>query len=179
MTIRSELQTLDQGVPLVDLYNLDLTSLGGTVYYFTSTCYPDGTQVVWQYHTYLFIPIQSTGWEVMGSTTQGSASQPTPTITISNANKVLLTAVVAMGNLVGAKLTRYRTFQKFLDNQSAADQTQYLGPDIFYINQKTSHTKHAISFQLINPIDMPGKQLPGRQVLKDGAAAFPGVLVWR
>lgn len=179
MTIEVELQNINQPSPLVDLYTLDASMLGGSTYYFTSNYYPGGTSVVWQGNTYLFIPIQSAGWEVLGSTSQGSASQPTPTFTISNVNKILLTAVVALGNLVGAKLTRYRTFQKFLDGQGSADPTQYIGPDIFYINQKTSHTKNAISFQLINPIDMPGKMLPGRQILKDGQFAFPGVVVWR
>ena len=179
MTIHAELQNLNQSSPWVELYTLDASSLGGSVYYFSPQCYPDGSLVVWQGNTYVFIPIMTSGWEVIGSTSQGGTSQPTPQLQISNTNKVLLTAVVALGNLVGAKLTRHRTFQKFLDGQPSADSTQYIGPDVYYINQKTAHNKNSITFQLVNPIDMPGKMLPGRQVLKDGPYKFPGVLVWR
>lgn len=179
MTVQTELQNINQTSPWVELYILDCSTIGGTTYYFTPNYYPTGSAVVWQGNTYTFIPIQSAGWEIAGATSQGGATQPTPTISISNVNKTLLTAVVALGNLVGAKLTRYRTYQKFLDGQPSADPTQYIGPDIFYVNQKTGHNKNVITFQLINPIDMPGKMLPGRQVLKDGAYRFPGVLVYR
>lgn len=179
MTINSELSKINQDSGLVELFTLDCSSLGGATYYFTSNYYTDGSVVEWQGNTYTFIPIQSSGWETLGSTNQGAATQPTPSITVSNVNKVLLTAVVSLGNIVGAKVTRYRTFQKFLDGQPSADSTQYVGPDVYYVNQKTTHTKNQITFQLINPIDMPGKQLPARQVLKDGLYPFPGVLVYR
>lgn len=178
-TIIEELQLLNQSSPYIELYELDCTALGGLTYHFTNNLYENGTQVVWQGNNYTFIPIQSTGWEIMGGTANGSTSQPTPTITVSNVNKILLNAVVTLGDIVGAKLTRYRTFQKFLDGQPAEDSSEFLGPDVYYINQKVAHNNSIISFQLINPIDLPGKYLPGRQILKDAPDGFPGVLVYR
>lgn len=179
MTIRAELQLLNQTSPWVEMYILDCSSLGGSIYYFSPSVYTTGTAITWQGQVYTFIPIASSGWEIRGGTAQGGGSQPTPTITVSNVNKILLNAVVTLGDIVGAKLTRYRTFQKFLDGQPSANTTEYIGPDVFYINQKISHTHDAISFQLVNPIDSPGKMLPGRQVLKDGPNPFPGVLIYR
>lgn len=175
MTIRSELQVLEKTSPVVELYTLDCSGIGGTIYYFTPNVYPDGTPVVWKTHSYTFIPIATEGWQVSGGTSSGSTTQPTPTLTISNVNKILLNAVVTLGDITGAKLTRYITLQKFLDGQPSADQTQFIGPDVYYVYAKTAHNRNSITWQMINPIDAPGKFLPVRQALR---TTFPGLTPW-
>lgn len=172
MTIQQELQVLNQVNGFVELHVLDCSNIGGIVHYFTPNVYSDGSPIVWDGHSYTFIPIQSSGWEL---TTAGSL--PQPTITISNVNKQLLTAVITLGDIVGATYTRYRTFSKFLDGQAEASTSQYIGPDVYVVYQKLGHDNTQISWQLASILDKPNMKLPSRQVLKD--IGFPGVSRYR
>lgn len=171
-TIQQELQVLNQVNGFVELHILDCSNIGGVVHYFTPNVYSNGDPVVWNGNSYTFIPIQSMGWEL---TTSGSL--PQPTVTISNVNKQLLTAVITLGDIVGATYTRYRTFSKFLDGQSDANPSQYVGPDSYIVYQKTSHDKNQISWQLSSVLDKPNMKLPARQCLKD--VNFPGISRYR
>lgn len=178
MTIRQELQVLNQTSGFVELHVLDCSVLGGGIYRFTPNVYADGTSIVWAGNTYSPIAITSTGW-----TLTSSGAQPQPTITVTNANRTLLAAVIGLGDIAGASYTRFRTYQKFLDGQPAADSTQYLGPDTYVVYQKKSHTNLAITWQLASLLDRPGLKLPARQALKDGDgtanSAFPGMSVYQ
>lgn len=177
-TIHAELNVLNQVSGLVELHTLDCSSIGGAVYRFTPNVYSDGSSITWQGNIYTPLALTSTGW-----TLTSAGTQPQPTITVTNANKTLLSAVIGLGDIVGATYSRMRTYQKFLDGQPAADVTQYIGPDVYYVYQKTSHTNQAISWQLSSVLDRPGLKLPARQALKDGdgtaGSAFPGLSVYR
>jgi len=168
---------LNQVSGWVELHTLDCSALGGAVYHFTPNIYASGASIVWNGATYTPIAITSAGW-----TLSSTGAQPTPTITVTNANKTLLSAVIALGDIVGATYSRVRTFQKFLDGQPAADSTQFVGPDIYVVYQKTSHTNKQITWQLASILDRPGLKLPARQALKDGdgtaGSAFPGMAVY-
>jgi len=160
------LQKLEVDSPLVELYVLDLVPLGGTVFRFTPH-FAEGGSVAFAGSTYFSIPITSEGWEVTATGTQ-----PRPTLTLSNVNKVMLDAVVSFGDIVGAKVTRLRTLGKYLDGGSNPDPNQFLEPDVFFVEQKVAHDKNAISWQLSSVIDKFGIKLPRRQVTKD---YFPGI----
>jgi lambda family phage minor tail protein L len=180
-TIYSDLQQLSQPSPWVSLFTLDTTALGGTIYRFTPNIYANGTYLSFANNTYMPLPMDFTGWEVMASTTGGQGAMPRPQLSVSNANKTLLAVVISLGDLVGATLTRVRTFQKYLDGQPNANTAQIIGPDVFTIAQKTSHTNQQIVWQMTNPMDIPTAKLPARQILKDPStlsAGFPGVQVY-
>jgi len=177
MTITQDLQVLHQVSGFVELHILDATNIGGSLYRFSPNIWTDGSAIQWGGHVYNFIPIASSDW-----TLTSSGSLPQPTISVSNVNKVLLNAVVTLGDIVGAKYTRYRTFAKFLDGQPEASVTQFIGPDSYIVFQKVTHDKNQISWQLASPLDKPGIKLPARQVLKDavsGNPGFPGVARYR
>lgn len=91
----------------------------------------------------------------------------------------MLAYVVKYGDLVGATVTRLRTYMKYLDGQPSADTTEYLGPDVFKISQKASHTKVQIQWALSTALDNPNAKLPARQFIKDGTylmpSGFPGL----
>lgn len=104
-----ELQELHQTSPFVELFTLDLTALGGSVYRFTN--HPNGSNaVVFNGMTYSPIPIKSEGWDF-----SSTGAPPKPTLTVSNVSRTLLADVIGLGDLVGAKVTRVRTFAKHLD----------------------------------------------------------------
>lgn len=158
----------------IELYDLDTTPIGGEqVYRYTPQNF-SSINVTWKGNLYTPFPIEATGFEWDATT----KSPPKPTLTVSNVNKFLLAAVISLGDLVGSKLTRWRTFVKFLDGQPEADSNAHFIPDVFIIDQKTSHSKIQVQWSLISPMDRTGLALPRRQILKDETSygvAFPGV----
>lgn len=166
MTIETELQKLSLDSPIVELFTIDCTPIGGSVYRFTPQ-FQDGGSVLFGGVSYTSLPITSEGWEVTATGTQ-----PRPTLTISNVNSTLLSAVVTLGDIVGAKVTRVRTLRKYLDDGSNPDSNAFLLPDVYEIEQKIAHNKTLISWQLSSVIDRFGTRIPRQQITKD---KFPGV----
>jgi len=163
----SDLSDLHQLEPLVELYTLDLTSLGGAVYRFSNDKDFDGTDIVFGGHTYMTVPIQTTGWDFTSS-----GAPPKPTLTLSNVSKVLLADVIGLGDMVGATLLRLRTKPKYFDNRPTADSGRHDPIETYIIEQKIGHNKTIIQWQLTSPFDRLGLMLPRRQILKD--KGFPG-----
>jgi lambda family phage minor tail protein L len=171
--INPELQKLEQGSAWVELFELDATAFGGTIFRFCNHLNTTGGNVVFAGLTYTAMPIEVSGWDL--SQTGTSAK---PTLSVSNISKVLLSAIISQGDLVGAKLSRIRTFSKFLADGSTPNSTAFIGPDKMIIEQKTFHDRSMIQFQLSSVMDRMGMKLPRRQVLKDPNALgcnFPGV----
>jgi len=164
----TDLQNLNQTSGFLELYSLDTTALGGTVYNFTNNISAGGTSIQFGATTYAALPIMTDGWDF----TQAGQT-PKPTLTVSNVQKTLLAAVVSLGDIVGAKITRIRTYEKYLVGGSSPDPTKYLGPDVYVVEQKTAHNKNIIQWQMTSIIDRMGMKIPRRQVLKD--KGFPGV----
>lgn len=164
----ADLNNLHQTSAFVELYTLDTTPLGGAVYRFTN--YPDtnGAGLVYGGVTYSLLPIAGTEWDFTSS-----GAPPKPKLQVSNVNKTLLSAVISLGDLVGAEVTRIRTFAKYLDNGSSPDSNKYIGPERYVVEQKIQHNNQSITWQLSSPLDRFGMLLPRRQVLKD--KGFPGV----
>ncbi|MEJ7929842.1 phage minor tail protein L [Ramlibacter sp. AN1015] len=172
-TPKQELYKLNQTSPFIELYTIDCTAVGGIVYWFTPNVNEDGSPISFAGRAYQSLPIQTSGWELTAT-----GEQPRPTLSLSNVNSALLAAVVTMGDIVNAKVTRLRTFEKFLDGKPEADPTAYLDPvDVYYVYQKTAHNKHVISWQLASPVEAFASMLPARQYLKD--RGFPGISRYR
>ena len=178
----SQIQQLSQPSPWVSLYVLDTSKLGGGIYHFTPNIYANGSYLSFGGQSYQPLPMDFTGFEVVTSSQGNNSTQPRPTFVVSNASKTLLSVVISLGDLVGATVKRYRTFEMYLDGQSNANSAEYIGPDIFVIVQKTKHDKNSISWSCAGMIDLPTAKLPARQVLKDpnvlNPTGFPGVQVY-
>ncbi len=182
-TIASDIQSIDSGnSPLIELFTLDLSVLGGAVYHFTPNVFEaNGNLIAFAGVSYTPIPMDFSGWEVLASASGGSSTQPRPTLAIGNASKLFLNVVISLGDMVGATVTRIRTMLKYCDGQPNADTSQILQTDIYRVAQKTSHTNQQIVWMLTNPLDNPNAQIPARQVLKDPTSlsnGFPGVQVY-
>jgi lambda family phage minor tail protein L len=154
--------------PIVELYELDLAPIGQTtVYRFTPMVKESLAVVQFGGQTWQPLPIQGDGFQYSNKDAPAK-----PTLTIGNLNKTMLTAVLSYGDLVGAKLTRYRTFRRFLTDGSSPDSAAYLPKDIFFVERKLSHNRNFIQWQLTSALDKMGTKLPKRLFL---IRDFPGL----
>lgn len=146
---------------LIELFELDMTAIGGPVVHFT--CAPtSGQPVLFGGVEYSPIPVEASGFEW-----SGRGALPTPTIKVQNVSNVFSAAVISYDDLLGATLTRKRTFEVFLDTGASPDSTMYLPVDIYRIERKITQNKVYIEFELAAAMDHAGKMLPARQVLRD------------
>lgn len=149
----------------VELFEIDCTGIGGVdIFRFIPHRFesPD-LEVEWKGQTFIQFPVTAEGFEQQATGT----APPQPTLRISNVNKFVLAAVLELGDIVGAKVTRWRTYARFLDNGETPDPSAHYAPDIYYIQQKTGHTREGFEFTLSSALDLPGIKLPRRQILKD------------
>ncbi len=136
-----------------------------------------GLSLKFQGNNYISFPIQTEGFEM-----NSAGTLPTPTLSISsvegmenNASFSLLKSnFINLENLVGAKVTRIRTFAKFLDADqngdtiegvgSEADQYAEFPRDIFFIERKSGENKYNIQFELSSIFDLHNLKLPSRVI---------------
>lgn len=152
---------------LVELFVLDLTALGGTTYYFHAGTNQLNTDVVWQGQTYTRYPVDASGFEL-----SGRGTMPQPKVRVANIDGVIGALCKALGDLVGAKVTRKRTFAKYLDAvnfpggvNANADPTVEFTDEIWFINRKAEECFLYVDFELASASDVSGVQLPRRQCI--------------
>lgn len=142
----------------------------GTVSYYTNTPTGGGVSAInWRGNGYFPLPFEITGIDNRGDGTAPNR----PTIQISNVNQFLLAAVLSLSDLIGMRITRWRTFYRYTDNGSTPNTLMHYPTETWIITKKLSQSKTGISFELANPLDRPGLRLPRKQILKD--KGFPGV----
>ncbi len=165
-TIQSQLMLLHSSDGMVDLYKLDTSPSGGAIYWFSPQCYQDGTLVSFGGQSYDCFPIGIDTLETHAT----SAALPQPTLTVSNVGGTLMSAIAGQNDLIGSKLTHWKTKASYLDAGANPDSAAFIGPQIWYLFQKSAHNANFVQFKLVCPIDRPGLQFPVRQVMKS-----PGV----
>jgi lambda family phage minor tail protein L len=152
---------------LVTLFTLDATGLGDTaVRRFTSSAW-QATAVRFGGQTYTPIDVEATGFEW-----QGQGAPPAPGLRLANTNAVLGALARDFDDLVGAEVTRLRTFKMFLDDGDSPDGDMHFPPDLFRIERKVAQNKLFIEFELAAPFDQEGQLLPGRMMLRDACTHF-------
>jgi lambda family phage minor tail protein L len=150
---------------IVEMYDIDLTGITSDpadIYYFTNQLKEDGTKVQWKGNVYEPLPILSAGYD---RNTNGQIAQPT--LTVANVLGTFSQVVRSFDDLVGGKVTRRRTLQKYLDGSPQADSLQEFPIDIFYIERKTQETALAITWQLSSILDLEGVKLPRRVITQN------------
>jgi lambda family phage minor tail protein L len=180
-TIESQLAILRTSDGLVDLFQLDCTAIGGPIFFFTPNSFEDGTELSWGGQVYTLISMGLDNLEHQAST----ANLPQPTLSISNVGGPLLSVVQTLGDLVGAKLTHFKTKVSYLDGQANPSTDEFIGPEVWFIYQLAQMTNQVMQFTLACAIDRPGYMFPVRQILvypninpPDGIF-FPGVSPYR
>lgn len=107
--ITSEIQKLTPSA-IIELYEIDASVVGGTIYRFHSGKNLGMTDVVWQGNTYSAFPIEASDFEW-----NGKGQMPRPKVQVSNVLGTITALVLAYQDLVGCKFTRIRTLAKYLD----------------------------------------------------------------
>lgn len=172
---------------LVVLYELDLTALGDTKYYFYPGTTENKENVVWQGNTYSAIPIEAEGFDVSSDGVLAA-----PTATIANVYGTIAALCLQFNDLLNAKFTRRRTMLKYLDAENFtggnvdADPTVGFDDDVYYVARKAEETRLSVKFELTSPWDVEGVLLPKRQIIRNlcsweyraaGTCGYTGVAV--
>jgi lambda family phage minor tail protein L len=148
---------------IVNLYEIDLNDIGSDqVLYITEYVNDDYTPIYFDGQEYTPIQMESEGWQVTGQETL-----PRPKIRFSNTLLTFASYVYTFDDLIGAKVTRIRTFEKYLDGNTNPNSAAKFAPDIYRIRQKTSHNKYYIEFELSPFMDFEKTQIPKRQIIRD------------
>jgi lambda family phage minor tail protein L len=157
-----------EATTLLNLLEVDATSLGGTVYRFYDGTNNNFLPVVFNGVEYQPYPFQLTDMAI-----DGQGSLPRPKLTLANLNGFLSSVVLQNNNLIGAKFTRKRVYARFIDAENFPNNINPYGtPDplaaysdeVFYINRKTNENKQTISFELVTPLELDNVKLPRRQI---------------
>jgi lambda family phage minor tail protein L len=145
---------------IVELFELNASDIGDdNILYFTNgTTGHTGDPVSFNGQTYTPLPIIIKGFE-----SKNDGTPPRPVMTISNVNGWMSFLMQATKDLVGAKITRRRTFAKYLDGQPEAANVQY-PPDVYIVEQKLRENRLVVEFELGCGYDLDGVVFPVRQV---------------
>lgn len=168
MTIEADIQKLAPGA-LVDLFELDSTAIGGSVVRFHAGVNELGADVVWQGATYTRFPIEAEGFEWSG---QGAL--PRPKIRVANITGLVGALARELQDLVGARLTRRRTFVKYLDAVNftggvnpSADPNCGFPDEVWFVDRKGAENGVFLEFELSAAFDVAGVMLPRRQCIQN------------
>jgi phage-related protein len=100
---------------IIELFELDLSAgiapLTEPILRWHSGINENMQEVVWQGNRYSAMPIEAEGFEF-----SGMGSIPRPTVTVANITSILSSVINSYDDLVGAKITRKKTFAKYLDS---------------------------------------------------------------
>ena len=166
MSIQSDIQKLEPGTK-IELFVIDLTSLGGGVSRFHAGTNKLKQPVVWQGNTYQPWPVEASGFEY-----NGRGQSPRPKIRIANTNGLVTALNRDYDDICGAKVVRKRTFARYLDAinfpggvNAEADPTAEFPDDIYYVERKVGESNDQVEYELAGIWDVEGIMLPARQVI--------------
>ncbi len=168
MAIVADVQSLSPGA-IVEMFEVDATALGDTIYYFHAGTNELRNDLVWQTKTYVAFPVEVSGFEL---TTNGQL--PRPTLRIANITGLMGALLANVSDLIGAKVTRRRTLVKYLDAVNfagginpTADPNQHFNDDIYFVNRKVNENKVFVELELASSLDVQGVKLPRRQIIQN------------
>lgn len=167
--ISSDIQKLNPGA-IIELFELDTTAIGGTeVYYLHNGVNEIGQSIVFDGITYTKFPIIANGFDK-----NSTGTMPRPVLKIANVTGLIGVLIKQNADLVNARVTRIRTFAKYLDAVNfiggvnpEADPNQVIDREIWIIDRKSSENKVYVEFELTALFDVQGVQLPRRQIIQN------------
>jgi lambda family phage minor tail protein L len=178
---------------IISFYEIDLTSVKLSLNIGSADLLPDilrfhneevfnRTKLYFRGDTYHPMPILADGFEM---TMNGSLPRPTLTITsmmgiLAEAEShayfnSLKRAILELENMIGAKVSRIRTFYKFLDASnnlpgvgdfsSGVNNNPEFPKETYFVERKVSEDKNGIQLELSSVLDLERFKLPGRLCL--------------
>lgn len=167
--ISADLQSLSPG-NIVLLYELDTTVIGGTdILRFHPGNNILGNNVVWGGQVYSCYPVDATGFE-----RTGSGTMPRPKLTVANVDGLIGKLGRDLGGLEGARLTRIRTFMKYLDGVNfpggvnpTADPDEFIEKEIWSVARRSGENRIFVEYELAASFDLAHVKVPRRQVIQN------------
>lgn len=162
--IKEQIQKLEVG-DVVELYDLDATSIGASIYYFTPMTTDSGTTVHFNGIEYTPLPVK-----LEGVAQKGDGKLPRPLLTVSNVSLTFSALISTYNDGLGSILKRRRTLKKYLDDGSEADSSAQFPLDIYILERKTSQNKFEIIWELVSIIDNESLLIPKRQCIAENCS---------
>lgn len=166
MGIQSELRSLSPSAK-IELFELDTGVQGGPIYYFHGGLNGKMGPLTWRGREYVAIPIEATDFE-----TKSNGALPSPHFKIANLQGAIAEAARVYSNFDGCKITRKRTYARYLDAVNfpdslnpEADPNQALPDDIWYVDRKVHEDFDYLEFELVSAMELRGTKLPRRQII--------------
>lgn len=146
-------------------------------------------QLIWQGKRYIPFPIFIEGFEV-----SSRGTLPKPKLSFSNQLqnptydvffRKIKNKIKSIGDIVGLKVTRRRTYLKYLDainfksNGGIINDDDFIIdpdiyaevlPDIYYIDRKTKENKNTIEYELSSILDLENLKLPLRTIYSEACS---------
>ncbi len=169
MTLHASIEQEIQKLALdaeIELFEIDLTPWGDEIYRFHAGVNKISQPITWQENVYPAYPIMITGYD---KTT--GAQLPRPRMVLSNVAGTVTALILAHGEMLGAIVTKKKTYAKYLDAVNFpgginpdADPTVSFPDEIYGINRRVRHNKKSVEYELAAPHDLIGRTIPGRQI---------------
>lgn len=135
-----------------------------------------GQSIYWRGKRYYPAPFKMDGFE---ATMQGTIPKPKMGIAVHEQGvkplSVFKSKLRELDDLVGSKVTRYKTFAKFIDfeNFKEGEVPQGFTPginaefprEVYFIERKSAENRFVIEFELASKLDVEGVRLPRRIIL--------------
>lgn len=114
-----------------------------------------------QAYTAFPLLIESISWTARGP-------RPRPRVTIPDIDSYATQLLLGYQQMLGCPVRRVRVFAANLDGGSDPDTTSFFGPETWYVDRVARHLPgEVLVLELADPLDLQGKMLPGRQVIRD------------
>jgi lambda family phage minor tail protein L len=165
--IETEIQKLAPSAR-IELFELDLTVLGGTVTRLHAGTNKLLAPVTWQGNVYNPFPFKATGFAI---TADEKAARPR--LLVADITGLVSALNAEFDDIVGARVTRRRTFAKYLDavnfpggvNPTADPGEEFV--DVWFIERAANEVAgEACEYELASPLDLTGVEIPGRIVVQ-------------
>ena len=167
INLNRDVQRLAVG-EVVDLYEIDTTVIGFEEIIYWTPSNKLGTGIIYGGKLYSARAVEITAVE------RSSVNEPPEvTLTITNVDKGGNSLLLTYRDLIGAKITKRRTFSKYLDfladgvtvNPNASTADQFI-PEVWYVQQKKENSRVLVSWSLSAITKIDNQQIPRRRVLK-------------
>ena len=157
-----------------EFFNVNIPS--NNIFRFHNNVVLTNNNIIFQGNTYVAMPIEANGYE---TNSKGQAATPKLGLAVKDDGvpefRQLKSLMRDLEDLIGAKVTRIRTFAKFLDAENWTDTTDkkitaqsepdpyaFFAPDIYFVDRKSNETSTLLELELASFINYEKIKLPQR-----------------
>lgn len=168
MSIETNVQSLSPG-SIIDMYEVDTGDYGQGILRYCAHANEKGEDIIWQGNVFYRFPVKVEGYK---KSSKGTLARPT--MTLANVGGMFSSYLRIFNYFLGAKITRKRTFVKYLDATNfvsgvngSADPNTMFPNESYFVDRLVSETLEFIVLELAVSWDVTGVKLPLRQVIRD------------